>query len=195
MGLGVVHPIRTIFFALTDGLPANTAQDVVSVANRPGITVPMFAKDNFVPTTVAGLTTGARIVLVEEWRRRRHRRVEEVVGIEEVEMGVEEIICLAPATDKVNPAIVVILNARQLRVVINKKVAGGAMMGDGNAMITLLLVVPGIGQLVLHHVAKVNKAMAVELPDGAIMAPVVPILLPRLFCCLRRLIRVCPDQA
>lgn len=108
-----------------------------------------------------------------------HRRQEGMEAAEGAEgVGVEEE-CPLLATDKVNPAVVVILNARHLRVVINKKVAGGAMMGDGNAMMTPLVVVPGIGQLVLHHVAKVYKAMAVELPDGAIMAPVVPIPLLR----------------
>ena len=101
--------------------------------------------------------------------------MEEAVAVEEgVVVGVEEVF-LAPATDKVNPAIVVILNVKKAMVATNKKVAGGVTKHIGNAMITLLLVVPGIGQLVLHHVAKVNKAMAVELPDGAIMAPVVPI--------------------
>ncbi len=73
-------------------------------------------------------------------------------------------VSLALATDNLIREIVAFLmSVGQVKAAINKKAVGGAMMGDGNAMV----VVPVVGQLVLHLAVTVNRPMAVGPPETA----------------------------
>jgi len=58
----------------------------------------------------------------------------------------------------------------------NRKAAGGVTNHIGNVIVPAD---PIAGRPVLHLVATASKPMAVEPPDIVIMAPVVPIPLPR----------------